>query len=255
MLDVTIIQKTLFLTLNRPEKRNALNNELVGLLKDELKKAKTNPELKLIVIRQNGAVFSAGADLSALQKLQTQTFDENLLDSQHLAELFELIYDHPLPILSAIQGDAIAGGCGLATVCDISLAVDTARFAYTETRIGFIPAIVSWFVVKKVGDTFARRLLLAGELFKAPEAYQMGLITEVCTSETFSERLNYWVHLFETKVSRESVKMTKELISHAHFTSFSDFSPYAASKNAEARGTDDCKRGISAFLNKEKITW
>ena len=143
MLDVTIIQKTLFLTLNRPEKRNALNNELVGLLKDELKKAKTNPELKLIVIRQNGAVFSAGADLSALQKLQTQTFDENLLDSQHLAELFELIYDHPLPILSAIQGDAIAGGCELATVCDISLAVDTARFAYTETRIGFIPAIVS----------------------------------------------------------------------------------------------------------------
>jgi methylglutaconyl-CoA hydratase len=255
MLEVTIHQKTLYLTLNRPEKRNALNNELVGLLKQELQNAKSNSDLKLIVIRQNGSVFSAGADLDSLQKLQSQNFDENLADSQHLAELFELIYSHPLPILSAIQGDAIAGGCGLATVCDISLAVDSARFGYTETRIGFIPAIVSWFVVKKVGDTFARRLLLGGELIQAKEAYQLGLITEVCTADEFSARLNYWVNLFETKVSRQSVTMTKELISQAHSTSFFEFSPYAASKNAEARGTDDCKRGISAFLNKEKITW
>ena len=255
MLQISKKGRVLTLTLNRPDKRNALNNELVALLKSALKEAKTDSELKVIVIRQNGSVFSAGADLESLQRLQTLTFDENLEDSRHLGELFDLIYNHELPVISAIEGDAIAGGCGLATVCDISIALETARFGYTETRIGFIPAIVSYFVAKKLGDMQARRLLLGGELIKADEAFEVGLITEVSDKSEFESRLTYWTNLFETKVSGNSVKATKQLLKNAQELSFETFMSYATDMNAKARESDDCKRGISAFLNKEKITW
>lgn len=247
--------RVLTLTLDRPEKRNALNNELVTLLKSALIEAKLNLDLKVIVINQSGKVFSAGADLESLQQLQKHTYEENVADSKHLAELFELIYTHELPIISAIEGDAIAGGCGLATVCDISLAVETAKFGYTETRIGFIPAIVSYFVAKKIGDMQARRLLLGGELINADEAYEVGLITEVCTKNDFAERLTYWIQTFETKVSRNSVSATKQLLKNVQDLPFAEFLDYATEMNAKARESDDCKRGISAFLTKEKISW
>lgn len=247
--------RVLTLTLNRPEKRNALNSDLVFLLKSALIEAKSAKDLKVIVINQAGNVFSAGADLESLQQLQSLTYEENVADSKHLAELFELIYTHELPIISAIEGDAIAGGCGLATVCDISIAVETARFGYTETRIGFVPAIVSYFVAKKIGDMQARRLLLGGELIKADEAYEVGLITEVCTKTDFAERLSYWIQVFETKVSKNSVSLTKQLLKNVQDLPFAEFLEYAIETNAKARESDDCKRGISAFLTKEKISW
>lgn len=255
MLISTKTNRILTLTLNRPEKRNALNSDLVEELKQALINAKEDKELKVIRIKQNGNVFSAGADLESLQRLQTATYEENQADSRHLAELFELIYTHELPIISVIEGDAIAGGCGLATVCDISLAVETAKFGYTETRIGFVPAIVSYFIAKKIGDMQARRLLLGGELILADEAYEVGLITEVCSKKDLEERVTYWTQLFETKVSGNSVKLTKQLLKATQERSFTEFLDYAVDMNAQARSSDDCKKGIQAFLNKEKITW
>lgn len=249
------INRTLFLKLNRPDKRNALNNELVGAIKKAMHEAKSDMDLKCIVLQGEGDVFSAGADLQSLQNLQNQSYEQNLADSTHLAELFELISTHPLPIISAIHGDAIAGGCGLATVCDISIASETARFGYTEVRIGFVPAIVSYFLSKKVGDTRARQILLSGRLFTAHEAFQWGLITEMVPINELNDRVSYWIDTFENKVSKQSVSMTKQLITESHHQPMSTFLHYAAQLNATARASEDCKKGVSAFLNKEKLTW
>jgi methylglutaconyl-CoA hydratase len=243
------------LWLNRPEKKNALNSIIVGELKQALQAAIHQADIKLIVLRAKGDVFSAGADLEALHALQTATYEENLDDSRHLAELFELIYTSPKPIIAAVHGHAIAGGCGLATVCDITLVKKGAKLGYTETRIGFVPAIVSKFILEKSGAAFAKDVLLSGRLFEADEAYQKNLITEAIEEARFEERLRYWVEMLLTKTSAQALTSTKKIIQQASELNFSDFIPVAIETNARARSSQDCKRGIAAFLNKETITW
>lgn len=243
------------LWLNRPKKKNALNYALVAELKQALQTAIHQTEIKLIVLRAKGDVFSAGADLEALQTLQTATYQENVADSRHLAELFELIYTSPKPVLAAVHGHAIAGGCGLATVCDITLVKKGAKLGYTETRIGFVPAIVSKFILEKSGVAFTKDVLLSGRLFEADEAYQKNLITEAVEEARFEERLRYWVDMLLTKTSPQALASTKKIIQQASELNFSDFITLAIETNAKARGSEDCKRGIAAFLNKETITW
>lgn len=239
--------------MNRAEKRNALSAELVVALILALEKYQHESWVRLVVLTGDGQAFSAGADLDALKSLQTATQDENLRDSAQLASLFRLLYEYPVPILGAINGHALAGGCGLASMCDISVSVPQAKFGYTETRIGFVPAIVSKFLIPKVGMTQAQRLLLGGEIVSAEEAFRIGLITEV--SDQFDDRVSYWIHVFTHQVSPVAVKSTRKLIREVSEKSVSDSIDYAVRLNAEARMTDDCQRGISAFLNKEKIDW
>ena len=238
---------------NRPEKKNALNRELILALTEAFNNYGTLNETRLIVLTGNGDVFSAGVDLEALQKLQHATIAQNLLDSKQLANLFEAIYLCDKPILGVINGHALAGGCGLVSMCDISLSTSLAKFGYTETRIGFVPAIVSKFLYHKIGEAHTRRLLLSGEVINSEEAFRIGLITEV--AENIDERTKHWIQVFTNEVSPEAVQRTKKLLRSISNLSIEQSLVNAVQENASSRMTTDCKKGISAFLNKEKIQW
>src|ERR1700754_1271291 len=176
-----------FITLNRPEKRNALNEELIRSLSDVFDRAANDSSVKLIVLKANGEAFCSGADLGYLQQLQNFSFDDNLADSTRLKDLFLKIYTLNKVVIAQVDGHAIAGGCGLATVCDYIFSVPEAKFGYTEVKIGFIPAIVMLFLVRKIGDQRARQLLLSGNLVSAEDAAELGLITRISGKPTIKE--------------------------------------------------------------------
>lgn len=244
-----------YITLNRPEKRNALSHELVADLKAMFDRAADDESAKVIVLKANGAAFCAGADLAYLQQLQKFSYEQNLQDSNHLKELFVKIYTHPKIVIAQVQGHALAGGCGLATVCDFVVAVPAAKFGYTEVKIGFIPALVTVFLLRKVGEARAKEMLLSGDLFSAAQVLQMGLITHVVENDAIEQHvLQLAKKLVETN-SAESMKLTKQLIADIPAMPIEKALHYAAEMNAQARGTDDCKRGIAAFLNKQNLDW
>ncbi|MEQ8240595.1 MAG: enoyl-CoA hydratase-related protein [Cyclobacteriaceae bacterium] len=250
-----IIDKKAYITLNRPEKRNALHPDLVSELKNALKESAISDKVKVVIIQAEGKAFCAGADLAYLQDLQRNTYEENLQDSNHLRELFELIYHFPKPVIAKVQGHALAGGCGLATVCDFIYAAEEAKFGYTEVKIGFVPAMVLVFLIRKIGESRASELLLSGELISASKAEKIGLIHEVCTAENLFERVENLAHSLIENNSGESMKLTKELIKSVQNLSLDKAMELASETNATARATTDCKKGISAFLNKEPIVW
>ncbi len=244
-----------YLELNRPEKRNALNAEMVSSLKDAIVQFENDKEIKVMVIKAKGKAFCAGADLSYLQSLQTNTFEENLEDSRNLKALFYRIYTSPKIIIAQVQGHALAGGCGLATVCDFSFAVPEAKFGYTEVKIGFIPAIVKVFLIRKIGEGKAKQLLLDGDLISAEEAKSMGLVNWLVGTDELEHRVYDYAQKLIRQNSGQSMALTKEMIGKVQEKSLEDGLEYAASMNAKARGTQDCQKGIAAFLNKESINW
>lgn len=243
------------ITLNRPEKRNAFNHELVADLKERFFSAEKDSQVKVIILKANGEAFCAGADLAYLQQLQKFSYEQNLQDSNHLKELFLQIYTHPKVVLAQVQGHALAGGCGLATVCDFAYTVPQAKFGYTEVKIGFIPAIVTVFLLRKIGEAKSKELLLGGELISAEQALQIGLINNVVPPEKLELEVLETARKLVDGNSAQSMKLTKQVIAQVQSVSLGEALNYAAEMNAQARGTDDCKRGISAFLNKEKLIW
>jgi methylglutaconyl-CoA hydratase len=243
------------ITLNRPGKRNTLNPELVAALDEAITAASDDDAVKIILIRANGDVFCAGADLAVLRELRSASYEENLEDSRRLANMFFRIHDCPKVVIAAVHGHAIAGGCGLVTVCDLSIAQHGARLGYSETRIGFVPAIVARFLVRKTGITIAKRLLLSGELVDAAEAATLGLVTEAAAPENFEERIGYWTSTLLTKTSGEALSATKKLIHFVTDHSRDEAVRYAIETNALSRGTADCKKGIDTFLSGGKIVW
>src|SRR5450631_2205368 len=179
------------ITLNRPEKRNAISHALLEELLAALDEIERSPAL-VVILTGAGKAFCAGIDLEELKALLGKTPEENLLDSARMGRIFRRIYDFPLPTIAAVNGAAIAGGTGFATMCDFTLAVPEAKFGYTEVRIGFVPAIVSTFLLRQVGEKIARDLLLTGRIFDAPEALKMGLINEIVAPEKLLGRLVNW---------------------------------------------------------------
>lgn len=243
------------ITLNRPDKRNALNEKVVSELKQAFAQAADDANAKVIVLAAKGSAFCAGADLAYLQQLQQNTYDENLADSNHLKELFHQIYTHPKVVIAKIQGHAIAGGCGLATVCDFSFAMEEAQFGYTEVRIGFIPAIVKVFLLRKIGEGKAKELLLSGDLVSADEAKDFGLINKVVKEGELDEAVNDFAKKLVKKNSGQSMQFTKQMIAQVQEMGLEEGLNYAAAQNAKARASEDCQKGIAAFLNKEKPSW
>lgn len=243
------------ITLNRPEKRNALSQELVTDLKEAFSNAEKDDEVKVVILKANGEAFCAGADLAYLQQLQKFSYEQNLQDSNQLKELFLKIYSHPKVVIAQVQGHALAGGCGLATVCDFSYAVQEAKFGYTEVKIGFIPAIVTVFLLRKIGEAKSKELLLSGDLISAEQAQQMGLINRVVPTEKLESEVMTLAKKLVEGNSAQSMKLTKQMIAKVQSEPIGEALNYAAEMNARARGTDDCKRGIAAFLNKEKLVW
>jgi methylglutaconyl-CoA hydratase len=249
-----IKDKTGTILLNRPEKKNALNKEMVQTLFKLLKSWQDREDIKVVLLKGAGDVFCAGADLNYLQQLQKNTFEENLADSGGLMELFKLIHRFPKPVIAEINGPALAGGCGLATVCDFSFATEESTFGYTEVRIGFIPAIVMIFLVRKIGEGKTRELLLSGNIISAESAKNYGLINKVVKKENLQNEVNEFISKLIRNNSGKSMEMIKEMLHHLP-ADYDQALHYAAEMNARARETDDCKKGIRAFINKEKISW
>jgi methylglutaconyl-CoA hydratase len=252
---VSVQDRIGYITLNRPEKRNALNYDFVSELKEAFRQLEQDNAAKVIVLKAEGKAFCAGADLAYIQQLQKNTYEENLEDSNHLRELFQMIYTYPKVVIAEIQGHAIAGGCGLATVCDFSFTVPEAKFGYTEVKIGFIPAIVKVFLLRKIGEGKAKELLLSGRLYSAEQAQAFGLVNEVVEAN----QLEQYVHDFAQELiqnnSGQSMQFTKQMIAAVQEKSLEEGLQYAAEQNAKARGSEDCKKGIAAFLNKESPSW
>ncbi|MDB5012949.1 MAG: enoyl-CoA hydratase/isomerase family protein [Daejeonella sp.] len=244
-----------FITLNRPEKRNALNSEVIFELTKVFNEANNHPEVKVIVLRANGQVFSAGADLAYLQQLQNNSLEDNLADTNLLKELYITIYTAPKLVIAQVEGHAIAGGCGLATVCDLIFSIPEAKFGYTEVKIGFIPALVSCFLIRRIGESRTKELLLTGDLITAQTASQYGLINFVIERDQIRESVIKYAERMAESASSQSIKLTKELLVFNQNASLLESLEVAASKNAEARTTEDCKKGIIAFLNNEKLNW
>ncbi len=243
------------LTLNRPDKRNALNEELVAALRRALADLANDDHVRAIVLTGAGSVFSAGADLAALQDLQTASPLANQDDSAHLAGLFEAVYRHPKPIIAKVNGHAIAGGCGLAAVCDLSIAAKPAKLGFTEVRIGFVPAIVSVFIVRKVGEAAARDLLLRGRLIDAPAAVGMGLITRTVSPAELDPTVAALADELATETSGSAVRLTKQLLADLPGMGLQEALDHAVMMNAFARSTNDCQAGISAFLDNTDPPW
>lgn len=243
------------ITLNRPDKRNALNHQLVAELKSAFDMAERDEQVKVVVLKAEGDAFCAGADLGYLQDLQKFSHEENLADSNHLKELFLKIYRLPKVVIAQVQGHALAGGCGLATVCDFTFAVPEAKFGYTEVKIGFIPAIVMVFLLRKVGEQKAKQLLLTGDLIKAQAAFDMGLISKVVAKENLEEEVRTLAQALIKNNSGQSMALTKQMIGDVQSLTLDEALDHAAQMNAKARASADCKKGIAAFLNKEELSW
>lgn len=244
-----------YITLNRPDKRNALSYEFVAELKQAFEELKEDKEAKVIVLRAEGKAFCAGADLAYIQGLQNNTYEENLEDSNHLKELFYQIYTYPKVVIAQVQGHALAGGCGLATVCDFSFTVPEAKFGYTEVKIGFIPAIVKVFLLRKIGEGKAKELLLSGQLYTAEQAQAFGLVNSVVPAEKLVSHVEEFAQQLIINNSGQSMAFTKQMIAEVQEKSLEEGLQYAAEQNAKARASEDCKKGIAAFLNKETPVW
>lgn len=243
------------ITLNRPEKRNALNGAMVAELQQAFRQAGEDSGVKVIVLKGAGDAFCAGADLEYLQQLQRNTYEENLADSRSLMQLMQQIYYHDKIVIAQVEGHAIAGGCGLVTLCDLSYAVPEAQLGYTEVKIGFVPALVSVFLVRKTGEGRARELLLTGKLITAQKAYEFGLINEVVPRAGIADHVNRIATALCKEAAANSLKVTKQLIGAALDKPLNEALEQAAQLNAATRGHEECKKGIQAFLNKEKLAW
>lgn len=237
------------LTLNRPEKRNALNDELISALKDALRAADEDEELRAVVIRGAGKDFCSGADLSVLQKIATASYEENLEDARNLAELFSLIRNAKVPVIAAVHGRALAGGCGLATACDIVIATETARFGYPEVKIGFVPAIVTAVLRRNLGEKKSFELLTQGFEFTAQEANFLGLVNRIFPDEGFESAMLEYASVYE-KLSASAVRLTKRLLYDIDGLGFSEAVEKGVKTNADARMSEDCQKGIAKFLEK-----
>lgn len=248
-------QRVLTLKLNRPEKRNALSPELVCVLKDEIDLALNDNAIRAIIIEGNGPSFSAGADLAYISEIRNNTFEENLADSKALQALYDLIYRGGKPFIAKVKGHALAGGCGLASICDFAFATPESKFGYTETRIGFVPALVSVYMQGLVPHRKLREWLLSGAIFTAQEAVDNYLINNVISEDEIDAYVASFTQNLIENNSGDSIALTKTLLAETMGKSLDDALQNAAETNAKARATKDCIRGVDAFLNKESIKW
>ena len=241
------------ITLNRPERRNAMTpemqTELIAAMGDAVASG-----CRVLALAGAGQAFCSGLDLSALQAMQDMTVSEHRADADRIAKLFRTLYELPIPTIAAVQGAAIAGGTGLAMICDFTLATPTAKFGFTEARIGFVPAMVSAFLALQIGDKRSRDLLLTGRLFDAEEAWRLGLVNEVVAPEELAQRVQALADVLIAN-SPKSLETTKRLIAVQNKAWLDAAIEAALEISARSRGTADFREGIAAFLEKRKPVW
>jgi methylglutaconyl-CoA hydratase len=241
------------ITLNRPEKRNAISAQMIGDLVAALGEADAGPA-RAVIITGAGKAFCAGMDLDGLRSIAEQSPQQHLEDSRRMANMFYRIYSFPKPLISAVNGPAIAGGCGIATLADFTIAVPEAKFGYTEVKIGFVPALVSVFLRRQVGEKTARDLLLSGRIIDASEAFRLGMITEIVEPEKLDKRARELAaSLLES--SPTSIFRTKRLLLKKDEDALRMEIEQAVHENADIRSTHDFREGLSAFLDKRTPKW
>jgi methylglutaconyl-CoA hydratase len=252
-LTLTLDSAVATITLNRPDKRNAVSYELIDDLiraLDEVSKSSA----RILILTGAGKAFCSGLDLDDLKALIGRTSEQNLKDSRTMVSLFRSLYEFPKPTIAAVNGAAVAGGTGLALLCDFTLAVPEAKFGYTEVRIGFVPAIVSTFLLRQVGEKIARDLLLTGRIFDAAEALKMGLINEIVPAEKLLDRARELAALLAEN-SPLSLLHTKRLLTDHARAQLDTQMETAIRENAGIRESADFREGITSFLEKRKPKW
>lgn len=237
------------ITLNRPDKRNALNDELVSEFKEALKAAADNESVRVVLVKGAGKDFCSGADLASLQRISQAGVEESLASARVMGELFVEMRRYPRPIIAAVRGRALAGGCGLATACDIILAAESAQFGYPEVNIGFIPAMVMAILRRSVSEKRAFELITRGEIVSAKAASEMGMINRVFADDEFEAAVESYAGQMAAK-SASAVSLAKSLLYHMDGMTFETAIEAGIQLNAITRMTDDCKRGVERFLKK-----
>ncbi|PYP88690.1 MAG: methylglutaconyl-CoA hydratase [Blastocatellia bacterium AA13] len=237
------------ITLNRPEKRNALDSEVIAEVTDAVRASSTDPDVRVVTIAGAGKDFSSGADLAALRRISEATMMENIADARGFGDLFIEMRRHPRPIVAAVRGRALAGGCGLATACDLILASESAQFGYPEVNIGFIPAIVMTILRRSLSEKRAFELITRGEILSSRTALDFGLINRVFADDEFDSAVASYLESLAAK-SASAVSLCKSLLYHIDGMSFETAIEAGVQLNAITRMTDDCKAGVERFLKK-----
>ena len=241
------------ITLTRPEKRNAISTQMIEDLIAALEEAQSS-EVRVVILTGEGKAFCSGMDLDELRAIAKRSPAEHLEDSRRMARLFRTLYSFPKPTIAAVNGAAIAGGCGLATLADFTIAVPAAQFGYTEVRIGFVPALVSVFLRRQIGDKRTRDLALSGRLFPAAEAQTLGLVNEVVAPEELIPAARKLAATLMAS-SPTSLESTKRLLLQMTEADLDRDISYAIQENSEIRSTPDFTEGLSAFLEKRPPKW
>ena len=236
-------------TLNRPGKRNALNAAMVAELAGRLARLGDDPSARVIALQGAGGDFCAGADLAELAESRDQGPEEGLAQAQRLGDLFVAIRRLPKPVVAVVEGRALGGGCGLASACDLALAHEDARFAYPEVRIGFVPALVTAVLRRKVGEAAAFELAVGGRAIDATEARRIGLVNRVLQGAAFDAAVDeYLAELADRPPT--AVALAKRLLYGMEGASFEDAVARGAEVNAIARLTRECREGVDRFLSR-----
>lgn len=241
------------ITMNRPEKRNAISAQMVEDLMAALDEAESSTA-RVVILTGSGKAFCSGMDLEGLRAIARQSRDENLGDSRRMGKMFYRLYSFPKPIVTAVNGAAIAGGCGIATLADFTLAVPEAKFGYTEVKIGFVPALVSVFLRRQIGEKSARDLLLSGRIIDAAEAHRIGLVMEVVPAANLTARAREVAGIL-LAASPTSVARAKRLLLGYDDAALRAELEAAIQANADIRQTADFREGLSAFLEKRQPKW
>jgi methylglutaconyl-CoA hydratase len=250
---VTFEERWAWIHLNRPARRNALNTETLNELSQAFAELEAKPEIRAVVLTEGNA-FCSGLDLEELQQMHQKSFEDSLTDSRRYADVLKRIYLYSKPVVAALNGPAIAGGCGLASVCDLVVAARSARLGYTEAKIGFVAAIVSYFLVRSVGDKTARDLLFTARHIDAEEAYRVGLVNEVVEDAALLPRVRDLARELCAN-SAQSIKASKALLARTMSPDLDEALEYACQLNARSRSSADCIEGVAAFLEKRKPNW
>jgi methylglutaconyl-CoA hydratase len=252
-LKLAIENQIALVTLNRPEKRNAITPQMMDELLRALDEIETGPA-RVAILTGAGKAFCAGMDIETLQASASATHGQHIEDARRTAHLFRQLWGFPKPVIAAVNGAAIAGGCGLATLCDFTLAAREATFGYTEVKIGFIPAIVSVFLARQIGEKRARDLLLSGRIVDAAEAYELGLVSTVVAPESLMGRA-YELANTLVAASPSSLMHTKRLLIAGASEEVDGEIEAVITASAEVRETSDFREGVTAFLEKRPPRW
>lgn len=241
------------ITLSRPEKRNAISPEMIADLVAAFDEVEASAA-RVLILTGAGKAFCSGMDLEALKALASQSPAQHLEDAKTLARLCRRLWSFPKPTIAAVNGPAVAGGCGLATLCDFTIAVPEAKFGYPEVRIGFLPAVVSIFLVRQIGEKRARDLLLTGKIIDAAEALRIGLITQIAPTEEISKSAT---DLAATLIaaSPTSLGVTKKLLRDFAAPEIDRGLELAIAESAQIRATPDFREGLASFLEKRPPRW